>query len=149
LEKPLAPPAPFWQFSQMSNDKPAHPSVPMKAELEQRFNAKIITYDHGNNDHRPGGMCSCCGSGPDAQPEWREEPWYVYRGGLCDSDGVYYSMLCEGCLEEFTFELEQRPGTLRDEMSKVVNELLGDDIDGAQAMMDDYEVLDPEEFDFE
>lgn len=25
---------------------------------------------------------------------------YIYRAGLCDSDDVYYSMLCEGCLEE-------------------------------------------------
>ena len=70
-------------------------------------------------------------------PSWRPEPWYIYRAGICDSDGVYYSMLCEGCLEEIQDENARRPATERDEIAREVTELLGDDIDGAQAMMED------------
>ncbi len=122
--------------------KKTNPNVPMQAELEARFGHKIITYDHGDNEHHPGGMCSCCGSGPNATPDWRDEPWYVFRAGFCDSDGIYLSMLCEGCLEELEFDYKQRPKTLRDEMAEAVNELLGDDIDGAQSMMEDLPPLD-------
>ncbi len=61
----------------------------------------------------------------------------MYRAGICDSDGVYYSMLCEGCLDEVRFENSQRPQTERDEIAREVTGLLGDDIDGAQTMMDD------------
>ena len=82
-------------------------------------------------------MCGCCGGGPDVSPSWRPEPWYIYRAGICDSDGVYYSMLCEGCLEEIQDENARRPATERDEIAREVTELLGDDIDGAQAMMED------------
>lgn len=122
---------------------PDHPStgdeesqIPLQAELEERFGAKVITYEDGNSI-RPGGQCGCCGSGPNVSPDWRDEPWYVFRAGFCDSDGVYYSMLCEGCLEEIRAENDRRPQTERDEIAHEITELLGDDIDGAQTMMDD------------
>lgn len=118
--------------------RPLPEDVPLKAELEERFNAKIVTFDD-EGVTKPGGMCRCCGSGSNPAPDWRGDPWYVYRAGICDTDGVYYSMLCEGCLEEVRFEHSQRPKTERDEVAKQITDLLGDDIDGAQSMMDDME----------
>ena len=56
---------------------------------------------------------------------------------MCDADGVYYSMLCEGCLEDMRAENDRRPLTERDEVANQITELLGDDIDGAQTTMDD------------
>jgi len=111
----------------------------MRAELETRFQTKIITFEMDGKE-LPGGMCGCCGSGPSVAPSWRSEPWYIYRAGLCDSDGVFYSMLCEGCLEDIRDENAKRPETLRDEIAREVSELLGDDIDGAQSMMNDFDV---------
>lgn len=113
-----------------------NPHVPLKAELEKRFGAKIVTYEDGS-DICPGGQCGCCGSGPNVSPDWRDEPWYVFRAGICDADGVYFSMLCEGCLEEIRAENDHRPQTQRDEIAREITELLGDDVDGAQSMMDD------------
>ena len=83
-------------------------------------------------------MCGCCGCGPNAEPDWRGDPWYIYRAGLCDSDGVYFSMLCEGCLEEMRAENARRPQREHDEIAREVTDLLGDDLDGAQTMMDDF-----------
>ncbi len=111
-------------------------SVPMKAELEDRFAAKIVTYEC-DGQILPGGMCRCCGGGPNVAPDWRDEPWYIYRAGICDSDSVYYSMLCEGCLEEIRSEQSQRPETERDQVAREITELMGDDLDGAQVFMDD------------
>lgn len=115
------------------------PNIPLREELESRFEAKIVSYENDGKE-LPGGMCSCCGGGPDVSPTWRSEPWYVYRAGICDSDGVYFSMLCEGCLEEIHDANARRPQTERDEIAHQVTELLGDDIDGAQSMMDDLDL---------
>ena len=106
-------------------------------ELESRIESKVVTYEC-DGVLEPGGMCNCCGSGPDPEPDWRGDPWLVYRAGICDSDGVYYSMLCEGCLEDIREENLKRPQTERDENAKLITELLGDDLDGAQSMMDDF-----------
>lgn len=86
---------------------------------------------------RPGGMCGCCGSAPNVTPEWRGDPWYVYRVGICDSDGMYHSMLCEGSLEEIRASNARRLRTERDEIADQIPDLMGDDIDGAQAFIDD------------
>ncbi|MCH7727470.1 MAG: hypothetical protein IH991_13455 [Planctomycetes bacterium] len=110
--------------------------VPMQADLEERMGARIVTYEDGDTI-RPGGMCGCCGGGPIAKPDWRHESWYVFRAGICDSDGVYYSMLCEGCLEDIRHDNSKRSETERDQMAQEITELLGDDLDGAQIMMDD------------
>ncbi|QDT38391.1 hypothetical protein [Stratiformator vulcanicus] len=118
--------------------KAAAETVPSRLELETRFDSRVVTFlDEGVE--RPGGMCHCCGSGPNENPGWRADPWYVYQAGLCDGDGVYYSMLCEGCLEDIRAKNANRERTLRDEFAKQVTELLGDDVDGAQTMMDDLE----------
>lgn len=114
----------------------AHAAVPEREILEQRFAAKIVTFVDRSVE-RPGGMCACCGGGPNATPDWRGEPWYVYHAGICDGDGVYYNALCEGCLEEIREENAKRPQTERDRLASEIAELLGDDIDGAQSMMDD------------
>ena len=103
----------------------------MRAELEQRMAAKVVTYEDRGRV-LPGGMCGCCGGGPKVEPGSREEPWYVYRAGMCDADGVYYSMLCEGCLEDMRAENDRRPLTERDEVANQITQLLGDDIDGAK-----------------
>ena len=112
----------------------------MRTEMEQQYKAKVIVYEDGDVI-RPGGMCRCCGAGPDAGPDYRGEPFYIYTAGLCDGDGVYYSMLCESCLEDMRFENEKRARkrllTERDETARDVTELMGDDIDGAQSFMDD------------
>jgi len=121
-------------------ERPRHhrEAVPQQAELEARFRAKIVTFDD-RGICRPGGMCGCCGSGPDPSPDWRADPWYVFKAGFCDADGVYYSMLCEGCLEDIREANRRRPETERDQIAREVTDLLGDDIDGAQTMMDDLE----------
>lgn len=111
-------------------------AVPMQAELEEHLGAIIVTYEDGG-EIRPGGMCGCCGGGPNVSPDWSPDPWYIYRAGFCDGDGVYYSMLCEGCLEEIREENKHRRETERDEIARQVTALLGDDLDGAQSMMDD------------
>lgn len=97
--------------------------IPMRVNLELELQARIVTYEISGKE-LPGGMCGCCGGGPDAKPDWRSEPWYVYRAGICDADGVYYSMLCEGCLEEIREENARRPQTERDEIAREVTELL-------------------------
>ncbi len=111
-------------------------AIRMHDELESQLQARIVTYESSGKE-LPGGMCGCCGGGPNATPDWREQPWYIYRAGICDTDGVYYSMLCEGCLEDIREENARRPQTERDEIAREVTELLGDDADGAQTMMDD------------
>jgi len=114
------------------------PHIPLQAELEARYKTKIVTFDKDGEQH-PGGMCRCCGCGPNVSPDYRDEPWYIYVANLCDTDGVFYSTLCEDCLEETRLELHLRPKTGRDEMAEEISELLGDDLDGAQSMMDDLE----------
>ena len=110
--------------------------IPFRAEMEARLNAKIVTFE-SDGALKPGGMCRCCGGGPNVAPDWRPDPWFVYQAGICDSDGIYFSMLCEGCLEDIRHENDRRPQTERDEVAREVTELLGDDLDGAQTMMDD------------
>jgi len=112
------------------------PAIPQRQELESRLQARIVTYER-DAEERPGGMCRCCGGGPNVAPDWRADPWYIYQAGICDSDGIYYSTLCEGCLEEIREENARRPTTERDEIAREVTKLLGDDLDGAQAMMED------------
>jgi hypothetical protein len=104
--------------------------------MESRLRAEVVTYE-SKGQVLPGGMCGCCGGGPNSEPDWRDEPWYIYRAGLCDGDGVYYSMLCEGCLDDIRAENAKRPQTERDRMAQLVTELLGDDLDGADGLMED------------
>ena len=118
-----------------------NPYIPMRAVLEDRLQANVIVFDDGGVE-RPGGMYRCCGCGPNAAPDFQAEPWYIYRANLCDSDGVFYSMACEECLEDLRYQHSQRPKTGRDEMGDIVSDLMGDDIDGAQTMMDDLDGFD-------
>ena len=111
-------------------------AIPMRDELESQLEARIVTYESSGKE-LPGGMCACCGGGPNATPDWRVQPWYIFRAGICDSDGVYYSMLCEGCLEDIRFANEGRADTQRDETARQITDLMGDDLDGAQGFMDD------------
>jgi hypothetical protein len=65
---------------------------------EKIHDAKVVAYasqfDNPRGLIQPGGQCSCCGAGPriDSLGDW----WLVFKAGLCDGDGVYYSMLCNG-----------------------------------------------------
>lgn len=115
-----------------------HRNLPFRAELEQRLQAKIVTFEH-EGQVLPGGACRCCGCGPNTEPDFRGDPWYIYVSNICDTDGVFYAMLCEGCLEEIRHENSKRPATDRDLMAKEISELLDGDIDGTQSMMDDLE----------
>ena len=90
-------------------------------------------------------MCSCCGAGPrvDDEGDW----WLIFQAGLCDEDGVYYGMLCDlpdgsGCLSMIREENARRQHTRRDKQATVITELLGDDLDGAQALMENLEGFD-------
>ena len=120
----------------LPSDTPKQIDVPMKDELEARFKTTIITYEK-RGVMCPGGQCGCCGTGPNGEPDWQSEPWYIYRAGICDGDGVYYSMLCEDCLETIRAENAKRIATERDETASDITELMGDDVDGAQTFMDD------------
>lgn len=108
----------------------------MFAEMEQRFEARIITFED-NGVLKAGGQCRLCGAGPNIKPDYQSEPRYIYQAGLCDSDGVYYGACCEDCLEDLPFENAQRVKNERDQIAEQITELLGDDIDGMQTMMDD------------
>ena len=110
--------------------------IPRRAEMEEFYKTKVVTFMDGDVK-KPGGMCNCCGSGPKTEPDWRGDPWYVYQAGICDSDGVFYGMLCEGCLEEIRHANEQRVVTERDEQAEIIRHLFEDDIDGMQTFMDD------------
>jgi len=118
-----------------------NPNLPLQDELEARYQAKIVTYTEGGCE-LPGGMCRCCGCGPNVEPDYQSEPWYIYVANLCDTDGVFYSSLCQECLEEVRQDLTMRPPTERDLLGREVSEMMGDDIDGAQTTMDDLEGLD-------
>ena len=122
--------------SEKTNGDPRKLAIPLQDEMEETFQARVVTYEDGN-ELKPGGMCGCCGTGPKVAPEWRGDPWYIYRAGMCDADGHYYSMLCEDCLESIRAQNSRRVRTERDEIADEVRKLMGDDDDGAQAFMDD------------
>jgi hypothetical protein len=55
-------------------------------------------------------------------------------------------MLCggpdgSGCLVDIRVENRERKPTLRDEAASVITDLMGDDVDGAQAFMEDLDYL--------
>jgi hypothetical protein len=113
-------------------------------DAEALHKANAVTFESQFDNPKkltsPGGMCSCCGAGPrvtDAN-DW----WLVFKAGLCDGDGVFYSMLCggcdgSGCLEEIRHENAKRTPTFRDEMAEMISLINGDDVDGMEADMDD------------
>jgi hypothetical protein len=113
-------------------------------DAETLHKAKVITFesqfDNPKSLTSPGGMCSCCGAGPRVCDE--HDWWLVFQAGLCDSDGVFYSMLCggpsgEGCLQEIRYENAKRQRSFKDDAADVVRLLNGDDVDGMEADMDD------------
>ena len=78
----------------------------------------------------------------DDENDW----WLVFKAGLVDSDGVFYAMLCggcdgSGCLEDIRGENARRKPTFRDDAAAMITDLLGDDVDGMEAMMDDFGYL--------
>ena len=114
---------------------------------EELVKGKCVTsYDSYRPDDpvRPGGMCSCCGAGPRIQDE--HDWWLVFKAGVCDFDGVFMSMLCVGpggvgCLEEIRPDADRRKPSFRDDAAELIADLLGDDLDGAQAMFEDADYL--------
>jgi hypothetical protein len=114
---------------------------------EELMGARCITSFDGYRPRDPvrvGGMCSCCGAsgrvdGPD---DW----WLVMRAGFNDPDGVFMSMLCvgpdgSGCFTEIREDSKKRPPSLRDLAAAEISDLLGDDVDGAESLMDDLDYL--------
>ncbi|MCA9068059.1 MAG: hypothetical protein KDA84_04015 [Planctomycetaceae bacterium] len=116
---------------------PENDLLPMRAELEQRFQSTVIVFEKNGQLH-PGGACRCCGCGPNARPDYQHEPRYIYKANLCDADGVFYAMACEDCLEEIRLANRLRPKTDRDEMAEIIGEMMDEDLDGSQSMMDDF-----------
>jgi hypothetical protein len=115
---------------------------------EARFKTPVITFESSfDNPKRltsPGGQCSCCGLSPNIESE--DDWWLVFKAGLADSDGVYYSMLCDnpsrdGCLSDIRRANDKRTPTMRDEAAALVSDLMGDDVDGAEAFMEDLDFL--------
>jgi hypothetical protein len=114
---------------------------------EKIRDAKVIVhqsqFDNPDKLWEAGGQCACCGGGPriTGPGDW----WLVFRAGLRDSDGVFYGQLCdgptgEGCLSSIRAENASRPKRLGDEIAAMVMELSGDDIDGAEADMEMFEL---------
>jgi hypothetical protein len=117
-------------------------------DAEKLHKAQVITFESQFNNPKsltsPGGMCSCCGAGPRVSDE--NDWWLVFKAGLCDSDGVFYSMLCggcdgSGCLEEIRHQNAQRKRTFRDDAADVVAMINGDDVDGMESDMDDFDFM--------
>ncbi len=117
-------------------------------DAEAMFKAKVITFEsqfnNPKNQTEPGGMCSCCGAGPrvNSVHDW----WLVFKAGLCDSDGVFYSMLCgggsgDGCLEEIRHQNAKRKRTFRDEAAEIIRFMNGDDVDGMESDFDDFNAI--------
>jgi hypothetical protein len=113
------------------------------AGAEGLVKAKVVTFTSQFDPdlgEQPGGMCSCCGCSPRIESE---TDWIMnFRAGLCDEDGEYYAQLCEtsdggGCLGAIRAENAHRKPTGRDLKAAILTELLGDDTDGAEAMMED------------
>ena len=103
--------------------------------------------DNGTKRRAVAGSCSCCGARPVAKGSgkwnpWGEGPprdfdWYVYETRLVDSDGIYMAQLCgdvdgDGCLSDV-----DRAAPNEHAGQRVIADLLGDDTDGAQAMIED------------
>ena len=93
--------------------------------------------------------CSCCSASPtrDDAP-LTEYPWYCYRAGLTDRDGVHYGYLCgdvdglAGCLESVLLEQHKdkvagRKPTGAQVATKILSDLMPDDPDGVQAEIED------------
>jgi hypothetical protein len=109
-----------------------------------------VTYERRNDGDTvllaPGGSCSCCGAAARVGDEDEDDWWLVFKAGFCDDDGVFMSRLCggpdgSGCLVELRRDAARREPTRRDEAASVVSDLLGDDMDGAESMMDDFDDL--------
>ncbi|HCK33885.1 MAG TPA: hypothetical protein DHW20_01820 [Gemmatimonadetes bacterium] len=66
-----------------------------------------------------------------------DPPWYVYHAGIADRDGVFYSMLCQGCLEDIRLENTSRDKTDTDHKAELVRLLLPGDPDGQTSIMED------------
>ena len=93
----------------------------------------VVTYTDDQTGRKlPGGQCRCCGTGPSLDGEL-----LIHKAGLCDTDGVFYSMLCDYCLEDMLAYQVRRQPTVRDEKARLVAEMLGDDLDGMESMMED------------
>src|SRR3954452_9730157 len=115
---------------------------------EAMFKAKVIIFesqfDNPKSLSEPGGQCSCCGAGTRVTSvyDW----WLVLKAGLCDSDGVFYSMLCggpsvEGWLEEIRHQNAKRKRTFRDDAADIIVMMNGDDVDGMEAEFEDADFL--------
>ena len=117
-------------------------------DAEALHKAKVVTFESQFNNPdgltSPGGQCSCCGGSPRITrgSDW----WLVFRAGLCDGDGEFFAMLCDGptgdgCLSAIRRENARRKPTFRDRAAEVVRDLNGDDLDGMVADMDDFDSL--------
>jgi hypothetical protein len=111
---------------------------------ELMHQAKVVTYEVTTDVKAPGGSCSCCGAGPRISEGG--DYCLIFRAAICDSDGVFYSMLCDfpdqsGCLTATRDANAARKKTPRDEMAELISEIGGDDLDGMAADMDDFEFL--------
>jgi len=99
-----------------------------------------VTGANGKECEQTTGMCACCGlsAGSSGKKTDYGVTWYVFKAGWCDSDGVYYPRLCGGiedgiCIGGCIQEVVPREPKGED----IITELLGDDLDGAQAMAED------------
>lgn len=90
--------------------------------------------------------CSCCGASPSDKSDFE---WFVYKAGLVDVDGIYFSYLCgdkdgNGCLSDI-YKDQFKDSNLnsimnrRQEVADTMKEIMPDDEDGVWSMMQDIE----------
>lgn len=117
-------------------------------DAEAMHKATAITFESQFDNPKkltsPGGMCSCCGASGRVSDE--HDWWLVFKAGLCDSDGVFFSMLCggpdgSGCLEEIRHQNAKRERTFRDDAADLIRTMNGDDVDGMESDFDDADYL--------
>jgi len=115
---------------------------------EAMHRQKVITFESQFNNPKQltdaGGKCSCCGAGPRVTDE--HDWWLVFKAGLCNSDGMFYAMLCdgpsgEGCLSVIRAENTRRKPTFRDDVADIISMMNGDDVDGMQADFEDADFM--------
>lgn len=103
-----------------------------------------------------GMSCSCCGGvahqvGDKREfrnswnsPDTHDTAWYVYRGGMCDSDGVYFARLCgdeqglNGCLEDIVHNQDDVAHDIKEAIATARSLMPTEEDDGVIAFLQDH-----------
>ena len=106
--------------------------------MSDQEDIKIVSID-GKEYKETKASCSCCSAKP-------TKDWRVYKAGISDSDGIYFSYLCgapddglDGCLEWAIDDAKKATGSAKGRQiaASILSDLLGDDEDGIASEMED------------